>query len=429
MVGVGVGVVVVAVVARGVDGDGRDRGFALCSAQRLVSHATIRFREWWCVHCVELNLAVVHITFTSRKASRQRMEILSIRSPVLIFPPVIQPSFMNDSMKVRVNLAHPIMFTSHSHRNVCSYPRPTSSSPFPSPAVAPEPFIPLQPPPSATPPSLPRRPSLPPLPVGWKRTQHALHAAYPRTFEASTGTLSRECNPFDANPLEGETKDDRKERAEKAGRTVLKRRVAAGTSARADDGAKDQHGLWIAAEKWQRTNTEGDDGLTLVMTHANGFTKEVSSGPAFHPYTVLIQLTRHSRDQSWHPTLTRLINLGSASPGATFGDPMTDPSLPKLRISDSHNYNVSANAGQIDTVWLLDDVHHGASIDLNAGKLGPIHNWSDGGRDVISAIEQVMSKDWARNGKVIGVGHSVGGNALWVVFFTVTVIQEPVIKS
>jgi hypothetical protein len=84
----------------------------------------------------------------------------------------------------------------------------------------------------------------------------------------------------------------------------------------------------------------------------------------------------------------------------------------------------------VNEIWLLDDIHHGASIDLNSGLIGPVHNWTDGGRDVVNFIEHCLpprhetgtgSKvlKWAKDGKrrrrkVIGLGHSVGGNALYV---------------
>jgi len=61
-------------------------------------------------------------------------------------------------------------------------------------------------------------------------------------------------------------------------------------------------------------------------------------------------------------------------------------------------------------VWFLDDIHHGASVDLNAGRLGPVHNWVDGGRDVVAAIEQTIRRE-SPGQKVIGIGHSFGANA------------------
>jgi hypothetical protein len=44
----------------------------------------------------------------------------------------------------------------------------------------------------------------------------------------------------------------------------------------------DQPGLWIAAERWTKegSNAGDGDGVALVITHANGFTKEVSGKSA-----------------------------------------------------------------------------------------------------------------------------------------------------
>jgi hypothetical protein len=40
-------------------------------------------------------------------------------------------------------------------------------------------------------------------------------------------------------------------------------------------------GLWIAGECWRREGRGGKgEGVTLVVTHANGFTKEVGPKPA-----------------------------------------------------------------------------------------------------------------------------------------------------
>lgn len=95
---------------------------------------------------------------------------------------------------------------------------------------------------------------------------------------------------------------------------------------------------------------------------------------------------------------------------------------------------------QIDEIWLLDEINHGASVDLNAGRLGPVYSWGEAGRDVINFIEHVwparqvgdapahgsgkssgeqgQQLSWkenipgARRRKIAGVGHSFGGNAM-----------------
>ena len=65
---------------------------------------------------------------------------------------------------------------------------------------------------------------------------------------------------------------------------------------------------------------------------------------------------------------------------------------------------------EIDEIWLLDDIHHAASIDVNKGLIGPVHCWVDGGRDIVAAISQIIPKGSEK--RVIGVGHSFGGNAM-----------------
>lgn len=84
-------------------------------------------------------------------------------------------------------------------------------------------------------------------------------------------------------------------------------------------------------------------------------------------------------------------------------------------------HNVDA---QIDDIWMVDDLHHGVSVDLNAGRLGDVQSWEDTGRDILNFVEHVLPTvaatspwelEWTANGKgpkVIGVGHSFGGSAM-----------------
>jgi hypothetical protein len=86
---------------------------------------------------------------------------------------------------------------------------------------------------------------------------------------------------------------------------------------------------------------------------------------------------------------------------------------------------------RIDEVWFLDDYHHGQSMDLNKGLIGPVHSWLDGGRDIVNFVRHVLpsssrgdvsetlewneshsSSSGTLSRKVIGLGHSVGGNAM-----------------
>lgn len=116
--------------------------------------------------------------------------------------------------------------------------------------------------------------------------------------------------------------------------------------------------------------------------------------------------------QCWHPTLRRLLSQGPLSSTSQFSDSSSTTGGPEPTIDD---------------IWLLDDIHHGASVDLNAGLLGNVHGWSDGGRDVLNLIEHVLPsldggqagevlgwKEGGKGKKVVGIGHSVGGNAMSV---------------
>lgn len=74
---------------------------------------------------------------------------------------------------------------------------------------------------------------------------------------------------------------------------------------------------------------------------------------------------------------------------------------------------------------MLDEASSGQSVDLNAGNMGPAQAWRDCGRDVLNFVQHILpaakeSTDfllpWVPEGtkpavKVVGVGHSFGGNA------------------
>lgn len=113
-------------------------------------------------------------------------------------------------------------------------------------------------------------------------------------------------------------------------------------------------------------------------------------------------MVNRADDQSWIPTLRRVLSGPPISP-TTFGS----PPLPHPEAAQS----LLRRRVEIDEIWLLDDIHHGASIDLNKEVIGPVHNWVDGGRDVIAAIEQTVRRDRPEK-KVIGAGYSFGGNAM-----------------
>jgi hypothetical protein len=116
------------------------------------------------------------------------------------------------------------------------------------------------------------------------------------------------------------------------------------------------------------------------------------------------------------PVVHRLVSSTGSNNGK-FGD--SDSTLPSILTST-----------RIDEIWFLDDYHHGQSMDLNKGLIGPVHSWLDGGRDVASFIKHILPStdrsdisetlSWDGDSrastarKVIGLGHSVGGNAMYV---------------
>jgi hypothetical protein len=152
-----------------------------------------------------------------------------------------------------------------------SYPRWSESSQRPSP-VAPKRAIPrlLQPPSTNCPNTLPTRKPIS-LPRGFISSRHISPAAYPRSFAESTGDLSRASTPFTAKPGgPGESSEARKKRNLGEAKACVRARLDASPSSL--KGGQ----LWLAGERWVRKEgSEGKGGLTLVVSAANGFTKEV----------------------------------------------------------------------------------------------------------------------------------------------------------
>lgn len=177
-------------------------------------------------------------------------------------------------MRITFALAR-AMSTAGSRSPHTSYPKWLGPSQCPEPVVEkPARPRPLGPSPSAKcPNSLPSRPATA-SPQGFKSSRHIIPAAFPRTYLQSTGTLERESDPFTQSPRsEEENKEQRKQRNLEEARECVKARFGATITTKDND---TQSGLWIAGERWIRTEGERDgEGLTLVLSAANGFTKEV----------------------------------------------------------------------------------------------------------------------------------------------------------
>lgn len=44
----------------------------------------------------------------------------------------------------------------------------------------------------------------------------------------------------------------------------------------------------------------------------------------------------------------------------------------------------------VNDIWLIDDTHHGVSVDLNAGRLNAKQTWDDGARNLLNLIKHVI---------------------------------------
>lgn len=160
-----------------------------------------------------------------------------------------------------------------------SYPRWSGASQRPTPFIpkTDEGITPLSPPPSSTCSNpLPSRKPIP-SPQGWASSRHIIPAAYPRTLAESTGTLERSSSPYTAAPGAagpGESSDERKKRNLGEAKACVRARLDA-TPTLGNEGSN----LWLAGERWTRKEGDSGSGLTLVVSAANGFTKEVAFQP------------------------------------------------------------------------------------------------------------------------------------------------------
>ncbi|GMK54032.1 hypothetical protein CspeluHIS016_0106180 [Cutaneotrichosporon spelunceum] len=286
------------------------------------------------------------------------------------------------------------MFATRPRLSITSYPRYVAASQVVSPLVPHRNLLPLRahPASSPAPPAHPPRPPLPPTPPAFERSLHASPAAWPKTLAEASGKLSRADHPFRARPAPAkESKEQRNMRIAGEKETCMRLRLAADHWSLEEGMAAGQAGQWLAVERWRRRDRI-PGGLTLVLTHACGLQKE-----------------------HWIPMMADLLARTPDTPGGEFGS--TVASGAALR----------GTSVTVNDVWMLDDTHHAASVDLNAGRLGPAHSWSDTARDVINFVEHVLPAVQAAEGEapwqlpwhkaggtaqVVGVGHSYGASAL-----------------
>ncbi|EJT46544.1 hypothetical protein A1Q1_04839 [Trichosporon asahii var. asahii CBS 2479] len=270
--------------------------------------------------------------------------------------------------------------------DIVTYPPFHGPSIAPSPCVPPKELLPLLRPPPSTPPPHPLRPEIDPLPASYTRSLHAAPAAWPKHLRESKGEYSRDSTPFGPPAAANEGKEERAKRIVAGKDECIKLREQAKEWDIEEAKAGGHPPQWLAVERWKR-NDPHSDGITLVLTHANGLPKE-----------------------QWHPLLRRAIAASdSGAPGGLFGN----------------GKPVKGSTPIINDIWLLEDTHHGCSADLNAGKLARVVAWADVPRDVLNFVTHVLPSavnsnsyalDWtdkeAPVKNLVGLGHSLGGNGL-----------------
>ncbi|GMK58684.1 hypothetical protein CspeluHIS016_0601260 [Cutaneotrichosporon spelunceum] len=219
------------------------------------------------------------------------------------------------------------------------YPPFDGTSTVPSPLTPPH-WLPLARHPGNPAPPPPFRPALPP-------SSRGLDADVPRP----TGSYGRSSHPFRQSGPEPKTSAERKVRAKNEGLAAAEARWLGHEWSMDEALAASPKGLFVAVERWRRDKPRG--GHTVVCSHANGMQKE-----------------------HWQPVLRRIIasEAGQVGGDCIFG---TDKALPPTPVV-------------LDDIWMLDDANHGASVDLNAGLLGPGQIWDDTARDLVNFIVHVL---------------------------------------
>ncbi|KAG7532138.1 hypothetical protein FFLO_03826 [Filobasidium floriforme] len=240
--------------------------------------------------------------------------------------------------------------------------------------------------------------------------------------------------------------------SEKFSEEDVRRRSVAGAE-RGQEAESEREPLhYLAVDRWvrKRTNTKTKtkptrapyQGVTLVCLHANGFHKKM-----------------------WVPTLQELFAISSSSSGwggsgigskIEIGDARTSSppgtttttttitttiTTDRDRDGDSSTANGQAETDaeaevEIDEILLVDIYNHAESYLLNDGRVGLVFDWQDVARDMIVLLRNCLPPradqidpaevpeylEYRQEGvddeqggyarRVIGVGHSIGGNAL-----------------
>lgn len=280
---------------------------------------------------------------------------------------------------------------------ISSYPRPAEVDP--EQLLDKRPLLGFLPPPDEEAPRQPTRLPLRPPPIGWVSTYHAAPAAYPRLMREQHGNLSHGSYPWGpVPPPANETPAQRGERIEQDAIAAVRGRYDAKVWDLEEAAAAAPPKQWISVERWRRLKPVG--GYTMVFAHAGGFQKEVSG-----------RISGDGADnQHWHEIVREVIQ-GSGPGRAAFGGGSLS------RPAD----------GEIDEVWMFDDLVHNESVTLSKGRLGPYQSWEDTGRDALNLVAHVIAAvpvgvdapwdlPWVANPPprqhLIGAGHSFGAAAL-----------------
>ncbi|GAA5973819.1 hypothetical protein JCM8115_006010 [Rhodotorula mucilaginosa] len=226
------------------------------------------------------------------------------------------------------------------------------------------PLLPLSPPrPLSRPlPPLPNRPHPSPhdaLAPGWTRETLVLPAAFPRSFPRSTKKPHEPARDPTVAAAPGQRADP-----QRALEQVVRSQIDSFAHPIGADNvqveAEAQEQLVVVGNRYRPARTPSNaagPGLTLVLSHANGFYKEV-----------------------WEPVLASVLaeieQRGSSLP--------------------------------VEEIWALDCVIQGDSAVLNDDVLGNAFNWADHGRDLVNVIAYYLdSPDLATTGAQAGVTTSL----------------------
>ncbi|BGP16575.1 hypothetical protein JCM10213_000513 [Rhodosporidiobolus nylandii] len=198
------------------------------------------------------------------------------------------------------------------------------------------PLVPLLPPKPisrSVPPLSSRTPSAPIHP-GWTRETLTLPAAFPRSYRGSTRSAGSARAPFPPPGPDGRINP--KDTFEALLRPQIEGFVQP-VDAQDTAELERQEQLLVVVNRYrpEKSLPEGQQALTLVFSHANGFYKEV-----------------------WEPTLSSLLDRLEADKRA----------LP------------------VEEVWALDCVNQGDAAVLNQDVLGDVFNWADHGRDLLNFV-------------------------------------------